>query len=221
MIERPSQWISALQQGNEQAAEQLWKDCFSKALRLAKKRMAGLRLRAVDEEDIAISAMNSFCNMAKKERENPIADLAELWKILATIINRKVGKERQRQYAGKRQEYRLAGESGVSPAYADQGEVPLGLDQFAGRETPPELLVELEETLQWFRDLPGITNELLPLKAAGYSNREIAEKLGCSTRTVQRSIEKIKKAWEHLQEQDTEEWEKENFPPPMLPLEKE
>ena len=208
MTDSPTYWLPALQQGNEQAAEQLWQEYFLKTVRLAKRRMNGLRLRAADEEDIALSAMNSFCRMAQN-REEPIANSTELWKLLATIVRRKVNKERQRQFADKRQEYRLVSESGISPIPDDrEQEKAKGLAQIAGREPSPELAMELAETWERILALPDV-EELVLLKRDGYSNSEIAAKMGCSTRTVQRTIEKIKKEWEHWQTKAEEEWKKE------------
>jgi len=205
MPDSPTFWLPALQRGDEQAAERLWQEYFVKIVRLAKRRMEGLRLRAADEEDIALSAMNSFCRMAQN-RENPIVDSTELWKLLATIVRRKVNKERQRQFADKRQEYRLVGESGVSPAPNDgEKEEQNGLAQFASREPSPELAVELAETWERILKLPD-AEELVLLKCDGYSNSEIAEKIGCSTRTIQRAIEKIRKEWENWQAKAEEEW---------------
>ena len=207
MTNNATHWLPALQQGNAQAAEKLWQEYFVKIVRLAKRRMEGLRLRAADEEDVALSAMNSFCRMAQN-REEPIANSTELWKLLATIVKRKVNKERQRQFAAKRQEYRLVGESGVSPFQDDEeNDKGNGLAQFSGREPSPELALELAETWERILNLPD-AEELVLLKVDGYSNSEIAEKMGCSTRTVQRNIEKIKKEWDNWQIKAEEEWKK-------------
>jgi len=208
MTDSPTYWLPALQQGNEQAAERLWKEYFLKTVRLAKRKMGGLRLRAADEEDVALSAMNSFCRMAKN-RDEPIADSTELWKLLATIVRRKVNKERQRQFADKRQEYRQVGESGISPMYDEQEkeEFGSGLAQISDREPSPELAMELAETWERILALPE-AEEIVLLKRDGYSNSEIAEKMGCSTRTVQRAIEKIRKEWENWQAKAEKEWKK-------------
>jgi len=208
MTETPTYWLPALQNGDEQAAERLWKEYFIKTVQLAKRRMGGLRLCAADEEDVALSAMNSFCRMAKN-RDEPIADSTELWKLLSTIVRRKANKERQRQFADRRQEHRLVGESGFAPKNKDDGESEgnkNGIAQFSGREPSPELAMELAETWERILKLPG-AEELVPLKSDGYSNSEIAEKLGCSTRTIQRTLEKIKKEWENWQAKATAEWE--------------
>ena len=200
-------WLPNLQQGDEQAADRLWQEYFVKIVRLAKRRMDGLRLRAADEEDVALSAMNSFCRMAQN-REEPIANSTELWKLLATIVKRKVNKERQRQFAAKRQEHRLLGESGISPQENGKNADRNGLAQFFGRDPSPELAMELAETWERILNLPN-AEELVLLKNDGYSNSEIAEKLGCSTRTVQRSIENIRKEWEQWQAKMEDEWKKE------------
>ena len=205
MTESPTYWLPALQNGDEQAAEKLWKEYFCKTVRLAKKRMNGLRLRAVDEEDVAISAMNSFCRMAKN-RDEPIADSDELWKLLATIVQRKANKERQRQYADKRQEYRLGGESALLPVNnRREKESSDGIAQHPGREPSPELAMELAETWERILNLPD-AEEIVLLKRDGYSNSEIAQKRGCATRTIQRTLEKIRKEWESWQEKAENEW---------------
>ncbi|HBT76286.1 MAG TPA: hypothetical protein DEB39_05020 [Planctomycetaceae bacterium] len=205
MTETPTYWLPALHQGDEQAAERLWQEYFIKIIRLAKRRMNGLRLRAADEEDVALSAMNSFCRMAQN-REAPIADSTELWKLLATIVRRKVNKERQRQFAAKRQEHRLLGESAVSPPRNDDADCA-GLTRFAGHDPSPELAAELAETWERILHLPE-AEKIVLLKNDGYTNSEIAEKMNCSTRTVQRAIEKIKKEWENWQAKAEEEWQK-------------
>ena len=207
MVDSPTYWLPALQQGNEQAAERLWREYFVKIVRLAKRRMEGLRLRAADEEDVALSAMNSFCRLAQN-REEPIADSTELWKLLATIVKRKVNKERQRQFAAKRQEYRLAGESALAPQDDGADEDSDGLAQFSGRDPSPELAAELAETWERILAMPD-AEKLVALKNDGYSNSEIAEKMGCSTRTIQRAIEKIRKEWENWQAKAEEVWKKE------------
>jgi len=206
MTETPTYWLPALQCGDEQATERLWREYFVKTVRLAKRRMDGLKLCAADEEDVALSAMNSFCRMAKN-RDDPIADSNELWKLLSTIVRRKANKERQRQFAAKRQEHRVIGESVFLPSKdGGENESRNGIAQFLCREPSPELAAELAETWERILELPGAA-ELVPLKSDGYSNSEVAEKMGCSTRSVQRTLEKIKTEWENWQAKAVAEWE--------------
>lgn len=205
MTQSPTYWLPALQNGDEAAAERFWQEYFLKTVRLARKRMEGLRLRAADEEDVALSAMKSFCQMARK-REDPIAGSEDLWKLLATIVRRKVNKERQRQFAEKRQEYRLHGESVfASDSNHEESRGESGLDRAVSREPSPELAMSLADTWESILAIPG-AGELVLLKNEGYSNSEIAQKLGCSTRKIQRDLEKIYKEWTAWQEKAHEEW---------------
>ncbi len=214
MTDSPTYWLPALQDGDEKAAEQFWKEYFLKAVRLAKRRMQGLRFRAADEEDIALSAMKSFCQMAKR-KETPIEDSQELWKLLATIVRRKANKERQRQFAGKRQEHRLQGESVWEAEPGEDIGAMRGIGQIEGRDPSPELALHLAETWERILESPK-SRELVLLKHEGLSNSEIAAKLGCSTRTVQRDLERIHKEWEGWQKDVQNEWDAfPDFTPPL------
>ena len=53
-------WLAELQKGDSAAAQKIWERYFDQLVRLAQRRMGGLPRRAADEEDIALSAMNSF-----------------------------------------------------------------------------------------------------------------------------------------------------------------
>jgi DNA-directed RNA polymerase specialized sigma24 family protein len=200
-------WLEELQQGDGAAFERLWKDYFAKIVRYAGRKMNHLRLRAADEEDVALSAMNSFCQMVQK-RDEPISDSTELWKLLATITRRKVNKERQRQFAGKRQEIALAGESVFGPRDESNGNVTsIGIGQVEGKEPPPHLALELVETLEKIMSLPH-ADPIVQHRLDGLSNSAIAEQLGCSTRTIQRSIERIESEWNLWLQQIQNEMEK-------------
>ncbi|MDR1141757.1 MAG: LuxR C-terminal-related transcriptional regulator [Planctomycetaceae bacterium] len=205
MTKTSENWLTALHRGEEKAVEILWQEYFTKIVRLAKRRMGGLRLCAADEEDIAVSAMNSFCRMAKN-RDNPLNDSTELWKLLATIVRRKINKERQRQYAGKRQEYALAGESVFGGTESPDGNLSPGIQQVADTESSPYLAIELAETLEKIMSLPH-ADPIVQYRLDGMSNTEIAKQLGCSTRTVQRSIEKIQTEWNAWLAKVKNDWE--------------
>jgi len=54
-------WIDQLKIGDERAAQEVWNRYFDKLVRLARKRLAAVPKRVADEEDVALSAFNSFC----------------------------------------------------------------------------------------------------------------------------------------------------------------
>jgi len=59
-----SHWIGQLKAGNHAAAQELWEDYFQRLVRLARRKLRGRSRRAADEEDVALSAFDSFCRGA-------------------------------------------------------------------------------------------------------------------------------------------------------------
>ena len=85
-------WIAALKAGDEAAAQALWHRYFARMVELARAKLLAARRpdAAVDEEDIALSAFNSFCAGAVRGRFPAITDRDDLWRLLVVIASRKV-----------------------------------------------------------------------------------------------------------------------------------
>ena len=58
-----SLWIERLRDGDQRAPEEIWRQYFEKLVRLARRRLGEMPKRAVDEEDVALSALNSLTNL--------------------------------------------------------------------------------------------------------------------------------------------------------------
>ena len=84
-----TQWIGKLAEQRGEAAEVIWREYFEKLVRLARRKLESLPRRAFDEEDVAISAMNSFFKAADAGRFPKLEDRDDLWRILVTITVRK------------------------------------------------------------------------------------------------------------------------------------
>jgi hypothetical protein len=54
-------WVHQLQAGDAVAAQKLWEGYFGRLVRLARGKLQGTPRRAADEEDVALSAFDSFC----------------------------------------------------------------------------------------------------------------------------------------------------------------
>jgi RNA polymerase sigma factor (sigma-70 family) len=194
--EQVSQWLTRLQQGDQRAAEVIWSEYFEKIVRLARRRLGELPRRVVDEEDVALSAMNSLFRGAEAGRFPRLEDRDDLWKLLVTITARKAIKQQRRHFADKRGGGLVQGES-VLNRRGDGAERWGGIDQVLGREPTPELAEMISETCRTM--LSGLDDETLEqiaqLKLEGYTNPEIAAQLKCSKRTVERKLERIKERW--------------------------
>ena len=82
-------WLGKLKAGDPAAAEPLWNRYFPRLVELARARLRGFPLRAVDVEDVALSAFDSFCRDAAAGRLPRLDDRDDLWRVLLLITGQK------------------------------------------------------------------------------------------------------------------------------------
>jgi DNA-directed RNA polymerase specialized sigma24 family protein len=193
---RATRWIGDLQAGDAGAADRLWRRYFDGLVWLARKNLdAARRAEAVeDEEDAALSAFQSLCVSVAEGQFDRLRDRDDLWRLLVVIAVRKVYDQLKRQRRLKRGAGRVVLDAvlaGPDPCGAD------GFEQFIAEEPGPEFVAMLAEEFQ--RRLDGLPNEVLRRVALwrmeGYSEVDIAERLGCVSRSVRRKLELIRKTW--------------------------
>jgi RNA polymerase sigma factor (sigma-70 family) len=180
-------WLQLLPGGDSLAAQQLWQIYFQQLVHFARSRLHNYPRRVVDEEDLALSAFDSFCRGVEQGRFPKLEDRNNLWKLLVTITARKVlnlkrDGQRRKRGGGTRNEGPDAGE----------------LDSILGKEPSPDFAAEVAEQCQRLLDLLG-TDELRQValwKMEGYTSKEIADKFPCTPRTVERKLELIRDIWE-------------------------
>ena len=90
-----SRWLEPLQQGDEAAVERLWERYFVTLVKLARGLLGHKAARAVDGEDVALSAFDSFCRHAAQGHFPRLADRDDLWRLLAVITVRKALRTRR------------------------------------------------------------------------------------------------------------------------------
>ena len=106
-------WIGQLKAGDRAAVEPLWAGYFQQVLRLARHRLRAAPRRAADEEDVAVSAFDSFCRAAEAGRLPRLADRASLWSHLFVYTVRKAHDLVERELAAKRGGGRVLDEAGL------------------------------------------------------------------------------------------------------------
>jgi DNA-directed RNA polymerase specialized sigma24 family protein len=134
-------------------------------------------------------------------RFDEVNDHDDHWKLLVAITARKACKQRRRHYADKRGGGALRSESVF--LRPDGGEEHHeGVGQVLGQEPTPELAdMKAEDCRRMLNSLDDETLRHLTLfTLEGYDTQEIAEKLGCVRRSVERNPERIPEKWS---------WEKE------------
>jgi len=186
--------FAGLKQGDDQAAGRLWDDYFHRLVALARKRLGTLPRRDSDEEDVALSAMHSFCRGMADGRFD-LADRDELWRLLATITARKASRRFRQQAKLDKHGAAIRGESIF---YSPSGDSPAGnmAEQAADHQTPDFDLLMSESCNQLLERLPDENlKRIALLKLEGLSNRQIADQLDCVERSVERKLNRIRDYW--------------------------
>jgi DNA-directed RNA polymerase specialized sigma24 family protein len=188
-------WLERLGSAESAAAHRLWNQYYTRLVALACAKLGTARKRVADEEDVALSAFHSFCRGAREGRFPQLQDRDDLWRLLVVITARKATRLRKHERRQKRGGGRVRGESAfLSPG--DRENQPKD-DAFVDREPSPEFAAAVAEELQRLLDSLGDEKlrQIAMLKMEGYENREIADKLACGLRTVERRLRGIREIW--------------------------
>jgi len=102
MTEEITPWLAKLSAGDPRAAQVIWDRYFERLVRYARRKLDGLPRRVQDEEDVALSAMHSFCRGMRAGRFERVEHGDDLWKLRVTIAARKAFAQRRRGFAEKR-----------------------------------------------------------------------------------------------------------------------
>jgi RNA polymerase sigma factor (sigma-70 family) len=176
----------------EVAAAAIWKRYFPELLRVATGQLSPRIRRRVDGEDVLQDALNTFF-LRHARGEFDLADRDDLWALLVQITRNKARKAATRQQSQKRDVRRErdadAGDDGDRPDLLFQQ-----LDRSA--PAPDDAVAVAEEMGRLLDGLDDQLREVALLKLQGHTHEEIADKLGCVVRTVERKVERIRAAWE-------------------------
>jgi DNA-directed RNA polymerase specialized sigma24 family protein len=183
-----TRWISAIKQGDQAAASGLWDSYFRRLVGLARARLRDVPRAIADEEDVALSAFDSFCRRAQAGDFRSLHDRGDLWQILALITVRKAIDLRNYEGRASRGAGRVRSLTELSRE---------GLETIGGDEPTPELAAQFTEEFQRLMGRLGDPSlrSVAIFKLEGYTNDEIAARLGCVTRTVERKLARIRGIW--------------------------
>lgn len=201
-----STWLHEFKAGDREAAAKLFERYFEQLVALARKRLGSTSRRVADEEDVALSAFESFCRAVEQHQYAQLEDRNDLWKLLFTITERKAIDQIQSQARRKRGSGMVRGDS-VFLTPGNQAERMGGFETFASDEPTPADAAELTDLVcRLFEvlDDPRL-RQIAQMKIDGHTNEEIGKALKCSRATVERRLGLIRTMWEQLlQETPTE-----------------
>lgn len=189
-----TRWLNQLQQGDREVIQGLWQVYYPKLIRLAADRLRGMPARLVDAEELAHSAFKSFCLAAEKQRFPRLVDRDDLWQVLVRLVRNKAATAWEFHTRDKRDFNRLAS---LRVNQGDADDVSFFKQMLHSKEPDPAFAAEVaEECERLLRLLPDEElRQIAVSKMEGYTNKEIADRLGCAPITIERRIIFIRKLW--------------------------
>jgi RNA polymerase sigma factor (sigma-70 family) len=173
--------IRGAQQGRASVVAPLLEMYFDRLVQLARKRLQDLPGMASYDEDLALRSFYSvYRRVRDPERPLELAGRDDLWRLLATrTISRAIDMIRRHR----------------------PNEVPgeYNLDQLLTREPTPEEAAATADECRRLLDLleePAL-RQIALWKVEGFTNEEIAARLDCVPRTIERKVRRIRTLWKH------------------------
>jgi RNA polymerase sigma factor (sigma-70 family) len=175
----------------EAAARQIWERYFHALLGLARQHLSQRVRRREDEEDVLQSMYKSFC-LRQERGDFDLAGRDQLWSLLVQITLRKARNAAANHRRDKRDVTRE-----LVPPRDDPEAARWAIEQMEASGPTPEEAAVLNEALALrLQALPEMELRQIALrKLEGWSNREIADWKGCTERTVERKLERIRARW--------------------------
>jgi len=186
-------WLEELRNSDHLAAGKLWNHFVSRIQGLARKKLSQKSRRVYDEEDAALSAFQSICSGISSGRFSDLHDRDCLWKLILVITSRKVAFRHRYDRQDRRDinrnftDYIFTDSEGTISAFV--------VENVPSREPTPEFASDFVETCEALFQAMGDLGleQVVALRMEGYTDTEIADRLNCSRRTVQRRLEIIRR----------------------------
>jgi DNA-directed RNA polymerase specialized sigma24 family protein len=179
----------------------LWQRYFHELVELARARLGTTPRRVSDEEDVALSVLRCLYDGAPRGQFAALVNRQELWQLLAAITIRKVIDHQRYLTKQKRGGGRVRGDSVLQGYDGDLSGADF--DDILGDNATPEVLAIAAEEFQRLMVLldDDRLRQIAQSKLDGFTNEEIAQRLGLTARSIERKLQQIRKAWEGELEQ--------------------
>lgn len=177
-------WVQGLVEGDPQVVGQFWQRYGLRLQGLAAEYLTPRLRRREGPDDVVQSVCRTFFRRAQ-DGQFQLADAGDLWRLLCAITVTKVREKARYHRRGKRsidRQQDLDFGSDSSP-----GELPIA----AAAPTPAEAAEFADELQRLLSGMDDEQRQLVELKLEQYTNREIADKLRCSERTVRRILKRV------------------------------
>lgn len=183
--DRSAQLMARWQDGDQQAAEEIYQRFVDRLVALASSRLRGKLQRRVAPEDVVQSVYRSFFRVAMQDRYH-CEQSGDLWRLLSTITINKIRHQVEFHGAQKRS---LGREDSIRPGDSLAGLPP---ESLAREPTPEEAAALVEDLEAVMQTLEPVHRQILQLRLQGNSVEEVADEVKRSHRTIRRVLEKVR-----------------------------
>ncbi len=192
-----TQWIHQLKEGERASVQRLWEIYFPRLVRQTQQWLRRTPRQAVDADDVALSAFDTFCRRAEQGQFPKLFDPDDFWQLLVIITFRKACNQARHEARRQPRSGRLYHASALSRL--NSGDTRSIFSELIGHEPDPEFAIQAAE--EYRRLLAKLNDrqlsEIVEMKMAGYTNAEIGLRLNPkrSVATVERKLARIRLLW--------------------------
>ncbi len=186
--------IAGLRSGDEIACTQFWNSYGSLLEAVAQRQLSQKVRRRVGSDDVVQSVCRTFFRRVSAGQFD-LPDADALWRLICSITltkARRAARDHSRQKRGidREQSIDAVGDGGTTPSANLEGNAATPFDAAQVADQMEALLSGLAEQ----------ECTILDLKLQRFTNDEIAEKIGCSERTVRRVIKHLQQRWLQMEQ---------------------
>ena len=184
--------MAGLRDGDPDACREFWNRFGDRLQGVAQHQLSARLRRRVGSDDVVQSACRTFFRrISAGQFDLPDADA--LWRLMCAIT---LTKARRAVRDHGRQKRGMAAERYLDAAETDSDRRPFDL---AGDEpTPLEAAMFSDQLDHLLAGLNPQEGQVLDLRLQNLTHEEIAERLGCSERTVRRVTQQLRARWSAL-----------------------
>lgn len=172
------------EEGNERAFEAIFERYGDRLVKLASKRISERLAGRIEAEDVVQSVFRTFFGRVQDHRFT-FQNADDLWKLLVSMTLNKLRNKVDFHTAGKR-------DVGAEQPLAGNSSNPSAFDP-SGNDPSPEAVVAFLDLLENFmQDLREGDRRILELRLQGWTQEEVAREVGCTERTVRRTLDRVR-----------------------------
>ena len=181
--------IQSLKAGDQKAAGTIWGRFSASLVRLSRKRLGSAPRTVNDEEDVALMPSIACGECATAGRFPQLASRSDLWRLLAAIAGQKAVdqlRHERRRSAAAAEIARLSTCTNATASHSPSAASPLPTPPWFSTRTAGGGLDRLRD---------DELRRIAIWKLEGEGNNEIARRLGCGLRSVERKLGVIRRIW--------------------------